>query len=146
MVSDAIPQSEETAYAGFGQASWHIAPLWSLTGGLRLSHDKNRVSTVGTGLGDSQELRTAEDDGSHVSWRFDLEYAASENVLAYAGVSTGFKSGGVTTTVLPDGEFDSFEPENLTAFETGVKVPIGGSPIDIECICVLLRFPGTCRL
>jgi iron complex outermembrane receptor protein len=42
-------------------------------------------------------------------------------VLAYAGVSTGYKSGGFSTTVLPDGELDDYEPENLTAFETGVK-------------------------
>jgi iron complex outermembrane recepter protein len=42
-------------------------------------------------------------------------------MLVYAGVSTGFKSGGITTTRLPDGAFNSFRPENLTAFEAGAK-------------------------
>ncbi len=116
-----LSSSSETAYAGFGQATWQVTPLWSVSGGLRLSHEKNRVSSVGTRVAGDYPLKVAEDDWSHVSWRFDLEYALSENVLAYAGVSTGFKSGGFTTTVLADGEFDGFEPENLTAFETGVK-------------------------
>jgi len=120
-LNDGSSTAEETAYAGFGQATWQIAPLWSLTGGLRLSHEKNRVSSIGTGTEDHHTLTVAEDDWSHVSWRLDLEHAYNENVLVYAGVSTGFKSGGITTDVLPDGEFDSFGPENLTAFETGVK-------------------------
>lgn len=95
--------------------------MWSVTGGLRLSHEKNSVSSVGTGQDDNHVLTTAEDDWGHVSWRLDLEHAYNESLLVYAGVSTGFKSGGITTDLLPTGEFDSFGPENLSAFETGVK-------------------------
>jgi len=120
-LNDGSATAEDVAYAVFGQASWQMAPSWSVTGGLRLSHEKNRVSNVGTGVEDNHTLRVAEDSWSHLSWRVDLEHAYNENVLVYAGVSTGFKSGGITTDLLPDGEFDTFGPENLTAFETGVK-------------------------
>jgi iron complex outermembrane receptor protein len=119
--NDATATAEDVAYAAFGQASWQMAPRWSINGGLRLSHEKNRVSSVGTGAEDHPTLTVAEDDWSHVSWRLDLEHDYNENVLLYAGVSTGFKSGGVTTDLLPDGEFDTFGPENLTAVETGIK-------------------------
>lgn len=120
-LNNSSSSSEEKAYAAFGQATLQVARQWSITGGLRLSHEKSRVSSIGTGLRDNPTLTIAEDDWSHVSWRFDLEYAATDDILIYAGVSTGFKSGGVTTEKLPNGEFDSFEPEDLTAFETGVK-------------------------
>ena len=36
-------------------------------------------------------------------------------------MSTGYKSAGVTTNYLPSGEFDNFEPENLTAYEVGLN-------------------------
>ncbi len=120
-LNDASSTEEETAYAGFGQATWQIAPLWGITGGLRFSHERNRVSSVGVGVEDNHTLTVAEDDWSHVSWRIDLEHSVSENLMLYAGVSTGFKSGGITTDLLPDGQYDSFGPENLTAFELGAK-------------------------
>jgi len=119
--NDYLATSQETAYALFGQATLELAAKWSMTGGLRLSHEDNRVSSIGTGLQDSPTLATAENDEDNVSWRLDLEYAATENLLVYAGVSTGFKSGGVTTTRLPSGEFDDFDSENLTAFEVGAN-------------------------
>jgi iron complex outermembrane recepter protein len=113
--------SEETAYAAFGQVTWHLARRWSITGGLRLSYEENRVSSIGTGIQDSPTLQSAENDWHGTSWRIDLGYTATDDMLVYAGVSTGFKSGGITTTRLPDGAFNSFRPENLTAFEAGVK-------------------------
>jgi outer membrane receptor protein involved in Fe transport len=50
-----------------------------------------------------------------------LEYAARDGVLYYAGFSTGFRSGGVNLRRLPDGEFDRYDPEDLLAFEAGMK-------------------------
>ena len=36
-----------------------------------------------------------------------------ERMLAYASVSTGYKSGGATTEPLPNGEFDCYDPEEV---------------------------------
>jgi iron complex outermembrane recepter protein len=115
-------RSLETAYAAFGQATVHVADRWSITGGLRLSAEEHRVSSIGTGVADHPALLSADNDWNHTSWRLDLEYAATDTVLAYAGVSTGFKSGGITTTILPNGDFNSFDAEDLIAYEAGLKV------------------------
>lgn len=55
-------------------------------------------------------------------WRVGLDYSVTDDVLAYATVSTGFKSGGfngnnsnTTTQLLP------YQPEELTAYELGLK-------------------------
>jgi iron complex outermembrane receptor protein len=99
----------------------HLGDQWSITGGLRLSAEEHRVSDMGTGSADHPALTIAENDSDGTSWRLDLEYAATASALVYAGVSTGFKSGGITTTVLPSGDFNSFDAEDLTAYEIGFK-------------------------
>lgn len=113
--------SDEIVYAAFGQATLHLGDQWSITGGLRYNVEEYRVSSVGSGSADHPTLTTAANDLDHTSWRLDLAYAASDSILSYFSVSTGFKSGGITTTVLPDGEFNSFVAEDLTAYEIGFK-------------------------
>ena len=120
-LTDSHTTSKETAYAVFGQATWQLAERWSMTAGVRQSHEENRVSTIGTGFQDSLTLKAARDDWDGTSWRVDLGFAPADDMLVYAGVSTGFKSGGITTTLLITGELDSFDTENLTAFEVGFK-------------------------
>jgi iron complex outermembrane receptor protein len=117
-LNDYRSTSRETTQAVFGQANLHLAEQWSVTGGLRLSREQHRASTIGTGVQDSPTLLASERDSDNVSWRLDLRYSASDDLLAFAGVSTGFKSGGLTIT---NGELDTFDPENLTAYEAGMK-------------------------
>jgi iron complex outermembrane recepter protein len=120
-INNSSSTSDETVHAVFGQGTWHLDSRWSVTGGIRLSGEEHRVSSIGTGLEDHQTLTSAQNDSNHDSWRFDLEYAATDVVLAYAGVSKGFKSGGITTTILPSGDFNQFDPEDVVAYEAGVK-------------------------
>jgi iron complex outermembrane receptor protein len=77
------------------------------------------LAAIGTGTQDSPALVSVKNDWRNVSWRLDIEYTASDDVLAYAGISTGFKSGGIT--ISPSGSLDDFGPEDLTAYETGIK-------------------------
>lgn len=116
---DSYTTSADTAYAAFGHAVWRFADGWSLSGGLRLSREEHELSASGTGTEDSPTpVRTAL-DSTNESWRIDLEYAVSDDVLAYAGVSTGFKSGGIS--IRAGGMPDSYDPEHLAAYEAGIK-------------------------
>lgn len=112
--------SRETAGAIFGQANLHFAERWSATGGLRLSREERRVSTISTGLEDSPTLLAGQYDSDDLSWRLDLEFAAGDDVMLYGGVSTGYKSGGFTPRPLGN-ELDGFGPEHLIAYEAGGK-------------------------
>jgi iron complex outermembrane recepter protein len=119
-VNDYRATLDESVVALFGQATLRLSEAWSMTGGLRLSRDTTRMTSIGTGLRDSPTLVVGKHDSNDASWRFDLKYAASEAMLVYAGVATGYKSGGFTTSLV-NGEPDSFDPENLIAYEAGVK-------------------------
>lgn len=54
---------------------------------------------------------------SAVSWKAGVEFDLADRSMAYANVSTGFKSGGFFSAPPPN----SFRPEKLTAFAAGVK-------------------------
>jgi iron complex outermembrane receptor protein len=120
-INDSRSTSDETAYAAFGQATLHLSDQWRISGGLRLSAEEHRVSEIGTGTEDHPTLTTAENDWNRTSWRLDLEHAATDGILAYAGVSTGFKSGGISTMILPSGDFNRYDAEDLIAWEAGFK-------------------------
>lgn len=121
MLNDYETSTEESAAAVFGQATLRLADGWSLTGGLRLSWEEQRVTRIGTGVNDIPPVLSGEDDSDDLSWRFDLQRAVTDDALLYASVATGYKSGGfVTSTPGQDGP-DRFEPENLTAYELGGK-------------------------
>jgi iron complex outermembrane recepter protein len=51
------------------------------------------------------------------TYKVGVEYDVAEQSLAYASVSTGFKSGGFSSMPPPN----TFKPEKVTAFEAGVK-------------------------
>jgi iron complex outermembrane receptor protein len=125
-VNDFTATSGETAYAIFGDATRALGARWSASGGLRFSREKNRVAEVGTGTADNPALTTSEGSWDDTSWRLGLEYSRSDRMLVYANVSTGFKSGGATNDLLPNGEFDSYEPEDLLAYEAGISATLPG--------------------
>jgi iron complex outermembrane recepter protein len=112
--------TSEIATAVFGQSTLHMSERLSASIGLRLSSEKSRLSTIGSGVEDSPSLLVAGHDSDDLSWRLDLKFAPTVDTLLYAGVATGYKSGGFTTA-LSAGEPDSFDPENVTAFEVGGK-------------------------
>jgi iron complex outermembrane receptor protein len=52
-----------------------------------------------------------------------LQYFPDPGLQLYGSVSQGFKSGGYSTLLaMPTDEFPSFEPEEVTAYEAGIKM------------------------
>ncbi len=120
-VNDYVATLDEQAYGVFGRVSQPIGERWRLTGELRFNWEKKRAEDVGAGIAD--DPGTVKNDGAwdNTVWRVDIEFQPRRTTLLYAGVATGFKSGGVTTQQLPDGSFDGYDPEHLIAYETGLK-------------------------
>lgn len=125
-INDSASTGDDTGYAVFGDATHALGEHWSLSGGLRFSRDKRQVTQVGTGTADAPAPRAAEDSWDDTSWRIGVEFSPSDTMLVFATASTGFKSGGITTNVLPNGEFDGYEPEELLAYEAGMNVALPG--------------------
>jgi iron complex outermembrane receptor protein len=120
-LNDLSSHSEEAAAALFGQASYRFAPAWTATAGVRRSRLKKRDAAIGNGVQDRPTLTIAEREEEEATWRFDLQHAVSDDVRLYAGVSTGYKSGGVIMTSLRVGDPDEFGPEHVVACELGAK-------------------------
>jgi iron complex outermembrane receptor protein len=65
-------------------------------------------------------------EGDRWDWRVVADYRFSDEFLAYASVSTGYKGGGVNPRPFfgpssPNNQLASFDPETLTTYEVGFK-------------------------
>lgn len=106
----AFPTAVKTrSYAGFGQASYALTDSTKLTAGLRYTADKRRLTAPGV---------TSVASDRKPTWRLAIDHKISEDVLAYASYSRGFKSG-VYNAGSPDKP--AADATSLDAYEVGLK-------------------------
>lgn len=138
-----INSEQETRSAAiFAQADWAFSDRWSLTAGLRLT-DEEKEFTGGMddlnpfgsscllspicspGMTGSVNVAFNEEkiSSTEPSARLAVNYFAREDLMLYASVARGFKSGGFFGGgfVTSDSELESFDEEVLVAWETGIK-------------------------
>ncbi|TIX49048.1 TonB-dependent receptor [Alteraurantiacibacter aquimixticola] len=133
-----------TTKALFGTVTLRPTDAFSLTGGLRYTKDK-KVYTyfrrnpdgsqpdgfncfVANGPYSEPNCLLAglfdipgEFKGDRWDWRIVGDYRFSDQFLAYASVSTGFKGGGVNPRPFVADQALEFQPETLTTYEVGFK-------------------------
>lgn len=127
------PTVEKTA-SGFIHLVYHVTSKLSAELGARYSTDDksqqynhtytatvpaNFIFTPGTlvyppGTGGSTSL-------SHTDPKFALQYQWTPNLMTYAQVATGYKTGGLNPKPVLLTDIVPFRPETLTAYEVGVK-------------------------
>ncbi len=131
--------------AAFGTLTFHPIEGASLTGGIRFTKDKKdytyfRRNPDGTrpdaacatgGLFGAPNCLlagiygiTGSFQGDRWDWRVVGDYRFSEQFLAYASVSTGFKGGGVNPRPFVADQRLPFNPETLTTYEVGFKADL----------------------
>ncbi|WP_417321885.1 TonB-dependent receptor [Erythrobacter aureus] len=116
----AIPESNTTnAFALFGQASYEFTDSLRFTTGLRYSYEKKdfgyRI------FSNKEEVDSGSPTASWSAWtpKFGVELDLSEDILAYASATRGFKSGGFQL-----GDAKPFLPEYLWSYEVGLKTTL----------------------
>ncbi len=131
------------SYAAFGQATWHATEAFSVTAGLRFTHEDrsasyNQYTAAGNdlsllsaadrataqGLRDAiypttQYVRKVSDNA--LTGQINLAYKLAPDVLAFASYARGVKSGGVNVGQLPAGVSGIVSPEKVDAYEVGLK-------------------------
>lgn len=129
------------AYAAFGQIEYKLAERLTLIAGIRYSHERKKFrvsnffnSFIAGALGvtdfdpatgyfyrnlDERDRRSWSD----VSGKIGLNFDVTDDVMVYASVSNGFKSGGYlgSVTITRESVHRPGEPEDLTAYEVGLK-------------------------
>lgn len=107
------------AFGIFTHNSYQVNDRLNLVAGLRYETETRSLTTTGTSVGAPGVPTTYDTDLSEVSGRLGLEYKLADDVLFYANVSRGVKSGGFTTYNATSAT--PFKPEIVIAYETGVK-------------------------
>ena len=145
-----------TTIAGFANLEYDLTDALSVHGGVRYTDSKNEFTGCSLDSGDgtasaffvnvlmlpapgagncfSFDLATFSFplimttlDEDNVSWRFGLDYDATDDLKIYGNVSRGFKAGGFPTLAATAAvQYDPTVQEQLTAYEVGFKA----SPTD----------------
>lgn len=136
--------STTDSYAIFGEATWHATEDLRLTGGLRYTSEEKTVfyeQTVSGGLATADpalvnaklgiarpQFYEADLEDASPSWRASIAYDITDDILAYATVSSGYKSGGLNAAGIPTQADGSpslisavIDPEENTTYEVGLK-------------------------
>ena len=133
--------------AVFGQGTWHATDKFDLTLGVRLTREAKSAQNVGQAFGGApltgalaalaparQAILNAfggifrlsdSQTTTGWSWLINPSYKLSDDVLLYASVSRGEKSGAANLSATP-GKPLLIDPERSTAYEAGVKASFPG--------------------
>lgn len=106
--------------AAFAQTDYSLADRTRLTAGLRFTRDSKtedgeNYTASGVLLG---EVRDVNSTWNSWTYKLGVEQDILESSMLYGNVSTGFKAGGISLSIGPEGSFD---PEKLTAYQVGMK-------------------------
>ena len=128
-------QLSATSLATFGQLTWRFAPHVSIDLGARYSDDQKRGREdqfqvfynvqvdPGHTYGVLNAGRNLRGDWGAFSGAATLNFKPTDQTLAYAKVSRGYKSGGFSLGALA--AVPEVAAEHLTAYEVGLKQGIG---------------------
>jgi len=121
--------------AVFAHVAWNpIEPL-TLTGGIRYT-EESKSYTYGRFRPYNDPTSTTANavlplngftglyEGDRVDFRANVQYDFSDDVMAYAQFSTGFKGGGVNPRPFFVQQAVPFNPETLESYEIGVKADL----------------------
>jgi len=120
--TDLIYSGKSTSYAGFGQVSYTPPILddrMELTFGLRRTRDKKSIDVANYAFpGDPAPVISTGDATFHnTSYNASIDYRWTDNVMTYARIGTGYRSGGFNAR----GGAQTFLPEKATTYEAGIK-------------------------
>ncbi|MFH1024826.1 MAG: TonB-dependent receptor [Planctomycetota bacterium] len=117
---DSSSKITTTGTALFGQVSHEFMPRWTVAAGARWDHERKDSDMLGTDAMASPFALADRRDFDQISPRASVSWQPRETLLAFAGASRGFKSGGFNSqaTSAADARYD---PEYTWNFEIGAR-------------------------
>ncbi|AKM10892.1 TonB-dependent receptor [Croceicoccus naphthovorans] len=112
--------------AGFADATFHITPSWEVSGGIRYSHNSQKVEQ--TQIGDlvgfpELDVINGKSSESVFTWSASTRYEISDLTSIYARVAKGYRPGG--PNVVPSGAEDEaplqYGADTLLSYEIGLR-------------------------
>lgn len=111
------------SWAGYGQASYELFPDFRVTLGARYTDETKRLDDIATYFGTFPLVppTDASDSFSNFSPKIGIDYQATQDLLLYASVTRGFRSGGFNGRPFAPTDLTSFDAETVTSYEAGFK-------------------------
>ncbi len=126
----------------YAQSTYKFTDKLSLTGGIRYTSDRqtnvsqritNTFLVPNVPVMACTDINQAESNCTEAlkqkshkpTWLTDLDYKPTENILAYAKYSRGYRAGGVFANAPSDHR--TFSPEKVDAYEAGIKATLRGA-------------------
>lgn len=122
--------AETTAYAAFGELYYFLTDKLRLTAGARFSREDKEVSYVDdrSSLGGGTVAVNADDDWSAFTPKLSLDYFLNDDVLLYASLTQGFKSGGFNLLAVQP----SYDEEEVLSLEVGAKTRLADDRVQLN--------------
>ena len=109
-------EAETSAWALFGEVSWYFRDDLRLVVGGRFSQEDKDVMYVENRFGGLTTVNDS-DDWSSFTPKIGLDYFHSDDLMFYASITRGFKSGGFNLLAVQP----SYDEEEVTSLEIGTK-------------------------
>lgn len=127
-------QQTTEAWAIFGQGQYSLSSTFRLIGGLRYNSEQRDFRTKTAFVEPTFEVPIFDIPlavkNDNISFKIGAEWDAGKDVLTYATISTGQKSGGFNGGFLFDAaQVVPYGPEKITAFEAGLKANLRSANI-----------------
>jgi len=120
-----IVAQDTDAMAVYAQATWAVNDRFNLTFGGRYSYEKKDLSidAFRPDGAPNWAVRKAK-SWSSPDWKFIADYQLTDNLMAFASVATGFKSGGFNGRGSSPATVTTIDEEVLTSVEAGLKAQL----------------------
>ncbi len=156
------------SYGIFGEAYFDLSDTLKITGGLRYNNDKKSVTARSTlasflvpfnqtgdvfdspfvgafdadpGTPGNQLVQSRNVSFDEITGRFVVDWQFSPDNLIYASYSRGYKSGGINPPLQPIFAVpESFDPEQIDAFEIGSKNTIAGGMLQLNATAFYYKY------
>ncbi len=122
---------ETESYAAFSSADWALTEKITLNAGLRYTYEEKKLEPTSqlffledgspatpSGTGDTVKV---DKDWDKFSPRVGAQYDFTDDIMAYASYSEGFKSGGFFGRITSSANVRGFDPEKVETYEVGIK-------------------------
>jgi iron complex outermembrane receptor protein len=136
-IGDDTQPSTYTAYAAYGNVTWHVTDRFDLEAGLRYSHDKQHYIESGSGLlfGSATPVVLVNKASADSTTTYSLtpKFNINDNTMVYLRVASGFIPGG--PNVVPVGTAGvptTFSPTQLTDYELGLKSTVWDDRLTVD--------------
>ena len=119
-----LTAAKNESYAVFAQGTIDLSEQLSATIGVRYTDVEREVRDLEAGA----PILSADADFDAVTWLASVDYKANEDVLLYASVSRGFRSGSID-----QGNLDTIvDPEFVVNYEVGFKSDFWGQRVRVN--------------